>query len=132
MVRNKTKEIKMFNSKQIKSAWIIRRESAVKFGCGVMEISWKECLKMSKEEKSSDVYDECFEFVEKILTVEDQKKLSKEWYGDANYSDTEFSDIACVESGYAPNETLVSKKVNDDDFYSTSRHWTDEEMDLYL
>ena len=40
----------MFNSKQIKKAWKIRKDSAVKFGCGVMEISWKECLKMSKEE----------------------------------------------------------------------------------
>jgi len=46
----KTKEIKMFNSKQIKKAWKIRRESAVRFNCGVMEISWKECLKMAKEE----------------------------------------------------------------------------------
>lgn len=39
----------MFNSKQIKKAWKIRKEAAVKFGCGVMEISWKECLKMASE-----------------------------------------------------------------------------------
>jgi hypothetical protein len=42
----------MFNSKQIKKAWKIRKEAAVKFGCGVMEISWKECLKMASEEKT--------------------------------------------------------------------------------
>ena len=49
----KTKEIKRFNSKQIKKAWKIRREAAVRFGCGVMEISWKECLKMASEEKTT-------------------------------------------------------------------------------
>lgn len=43
----------MFNSKQIKKAWKIRREAAVKFGCGIMEISWKECLKMANEENVS-------------------------------------------------------------------------------
>jgi len=39
----------MFNSKQQQKAWKIRKESAVKFGCGIMEISWKECLKMASE-----------------------------------------------------------------------------------
>lgn len=29
------------------------------------------------------------EFVERILSAEDQRKLSKEWYGDENYSENE-------------------------------------------
>lgn len=37
----------MFNSTQIKKAWKVRREAAKKWECGVMEISWKECFKMT-------------------------------------------------------------------------------------
>lgn len=41
----------MFTSNLIKRAWKIRRESSVKFSCKIMEISWRECLIMAKEEK---------------------------------------------------------------------------------
>ncbi len=36
-------------SKLNKKAWNIRRNSAKRFGCPVMEISWKECLRMAKQ-----------------------------------------------------------------------------------
>lgn len=39
----------MFTSKLIKAAWKIRREAAKTWTCGIMEISWKECLMMAKE-----------------------------------------------------------------------------------
>lgn len=38
-----------FTSKLIKRAWKIRKEAAVKWGCKVMEISWKLCLKEAKD-----------------------------------------------------------------------------------
>ena len=39
----------MFTSKLIKAAWKIRREAAKTWTCGIMEISWKECIRMAKE-----------------------------------------------------------------------------------
>ncbi|MCP4339642.1 MAG: hypothetical protein GY799_12310 [Desulfobulbaceae bacterium] len=41
----------MFNSIQIKKAWEIRRAAANEIGCGVLEISWKECLELTEEAK---------------------------------------------------------------------------------
>lgn len=57
----------MFNSKQIKNAWKIRREAAVKFGCGVMEISWKECLKMASESNSITGTENQIKYAGKLL-----------------------------------------------------------------
>jgi len=36
-----------------KSAWKIRREAATKWGCKIMEISWKGCLIMASEVKKT-------------------------------------------------------------------------------
>lgn len=36
-----------FTADTMKKAWAIRRAAAVKFGCRVSEVSWKECLKMA-------------------------------------------------------------------------------------
>lgn len=44
----------MFNSTQIKKAWKIRKEAAVKWNCRIMEISWKECIRMAKEKTLDD------------------------------------------------------------------------------
>lgn len=37
----------MINSKLNKIAWKIRRSSATKFNCKVIEISWKKCLQIA-------------------------------------------------------------------------------------
>lgn len=55
-----------FTSEMIKKAWAIRKESANKFNCGVMEISWSLCIKMSKNES-------------KINNIEKAKKLKIEY-----------------------------------------------------
>lgn len=39
----------MFNSKLIKTAWKIRRQSAQVMNCKISEVSWKECLKLAIE-----------------------------------------------------------------------------------
>ena len=33
-----------------KKAWNIRRNAAQRFNCKIMEVSWKECLRMAKED----------------------------------------------------------------------------------
>lgn len=101
------------------------------------------------------------DFVEVILTTEDQQARSKQWYGDANFSEHEILETeagspltkdcgnckswlmnSCAEDC---NGTDVEQGVcvefdpksraprnKSDSFYSPNRDWTDEEMDLYL
>lgn len=40
-----------FSSHQIKKAWKIRKDAAIKFDCKIMEILWAPCLKLAKEQK---------------------------------------------------------------------------------
>lgn len=70
----------MFNSKQIKKAWKIRREAAVKFGCRVMEISWKECLKMVNEDQLIS-YDSFKKNYKKVLElgIETEHRVMSEY-----------------------------------------------------
>ncbi len=52
------------------------------------------------------------EFVERILTVADQQALSKEWYGDANYSEHEVLEAVevnpCIIKRNGRNFTLLT------------------------
>lgn len=46
----------MFNSQMIKKAWSIRKAAASKYNCRVMEIVWRDCLMMAKEENVEYTY----------------------------------------------------------------------------
>ena len=56
----------MFTTELIQKAWKIRREAAVKFNCRIMEISWKECLAMAKENSNPEMNDGLKFFIESI------------------------------------------------------------------
>lgn len=44
----------MKHSQEINSkAWTIRKHAAKRFNCKIMEVSWKECLRMAKENSLS-------------------------------------------------------------------------------
>ena len=44
----KTNKKATITSSMNKTAWMIRRKAAAKFGCRIMEVSWKECLRMAR------------------------------------------------------------------------------------
>lgn len=102
------------------------------------------------------------DFVEVVLTVEDQQALSKKWYGDANFSEVEALDAGDDQPGFVCNSCMNCKSwlmascaedcgsadvengvcvefdpksrmpTQRDKFYDPDRNWSDYEMDVYL
>jgi hypothetical protein len=109
----------MFNSKQIKKAWKIRKEAAVLYGCGVMEISWKICLEMVAEVKEIKESE--------ISTTEARKIEGRFWEKGSNFryyfSNKEIEEFAGIELNFDASvwydfktKKLAKKKINASDF----------------
>lgn len=105
---------------------------------------------------------EMIDFVEITLSAEDQRALSKEWYGDSQFSEKEISEYGVDQEGFVCDSCknckswLMASCAEDcnssdvtagvcvefdpksrmptqhDNFYDPGRNWTDHEMDVYL
>lgn len=103
----------MFDSKQIKKAWQIRKQAAAKFSCKIMGISWKICLKMAKE-------------VVSMIGSEKQVAWANDIKGKAiNHLDEMRAKIVATNNKYAP----IAIELIDSIINNESAKWWIENRD---
>lgn len=85
----------MFPGELNKKAWQIRRESAQKWDCPVMEISWKHCLQIAREESSSRAIVTGNQILKELgITSSMKEDILRRWGGEKVYHKRERESVA--------------------------------------